>query len=1816
MAPALTAEPLSTKEKLTSAASPSVVVKKPATATPATATTRVTRSSKEAAATAAATAAKAAAVVIPQRVPSSRISNKRKLSAGNNSSNKQQNNDPMGLSTAPTPHTTTTTTTGSGVAEAEAEAEAATGGGVPPIVDAAGASTSATGLLESQSPALPQSDSQSTDVPSVTPTIESNNNNNNNSGRSPRKDNSTAQLLAGLTSNFEETISAEICLRKTLPEVSLSKEPAAPSAVAETVVVAEVEAEVVVVGESTTGEPQIDLLEPMELEQPANTTTSAPLEELPKIETDDIEERLSQLDGNASAILPAVKEQEPVQEQEQVDVNMVDVVDVVEMVVPTTPTTPSRQQVQQDPRSESLPATLASPLPGQRQSTAASALNASQLTPQSTSSSTNFLKDAAGGEVLEDTDIEEVLKALKTFEGNHVINSDINPDMCDFNFFNEVWEEQPSATASAPHPSETPPYPNPIGGTIGSSSTPHVLPAESMAEGQKSIEQQQQILTRKIDHLFRRMRKFQARYMCSHTSEEVAGIMEWAARTSHKTPNPVRSDTLSEQETTVLSIVSGRPKPDFWEDQKKHPVPATQMGSLLRSIETAARHQQICHTPSVSSATLAPSSTWYKSAGSTAAVPAKVRRGKNLLDTSAAATSTAASSAAAIEQKVPGLHEIIPCFDTHITNELTHVSGLLHNEMREIQNALDSDATESSSGGESADEMVIYNNTHQKPLTIARRAVWTYSKDRASIALRWSWLCSQMAELEGRKRQYRDLYMDLNHSKGAVELEQLQVQQPANGYKEEPSSEYQCCRARPLMLSKFRKRSLFQTTGIHAISKKAARPSNIKCGCQWPQIPCALCTGRSDPTAPRESAEMMMPPNRVALLDPGYHPVLSFVTDVTQSVHFEAICRQSDWQQRMSRTLAKTVVKGVYKAEREAIAASNSAARRPGDLIKRRYIRRKERNNNNNNSNSTKDAAAAGTAATGLGDSGNGTATSTSSTPSTTPLVANTASRKKQQHQQQAHQPPTGVNGSRLPWPDSRQRQRQRLHSPSSASQISNSDAKRRRISKNNRNSSNSNSNTLNNSHMNGYSDQSGGGAGGDVRSGNRSRHASPTQNQRSERTTERRHRPVYDIDNIVIPYSIAAQTKVEILPYKEIPTPKWRVVDSETDKNTPVQPAASSSDDSAATAPLAATPTTPAPPPPPQIKAGGNGIVPAAAAALNEQKPQPQPQPQPVLVPVQPLKVNGLKKLQQKTKQKINNNNNNGLVNGNGKKEKDALLQAEASEKKDIPPKELESAKEAVVQGLAVQAEANDKNDILSAVGLENDAQSSSAADKKDIQSSDAEKKVIPSPASDQMDIQSKASDQKDIQSTASDQKDIQSTASDTKDILPSAASRKKASRAKKKGLKRKKHRPNGKIEKATATTTKEAAVAVAATPSASASVDAAASAAIKGEAKSKPHLIEGVRIAVVEPMAKRPKLQLAKAGEGDKPKTNAGQAIAPIVQLDPEEDEEDEDTSDEAYIVRHQLALIEERQRFETYLKFPWSTRPRANRRIDSRAESSGANTPDSASPAPHLAGGAGAGDNESIPSPLAHPLEGFNENGEMLGATSQPQLRRRTTSSKLKDQAERRSATPDIKDTFVEPSPFEPLIFPLSEEVYQKMLAERYAPPKYEVLKPEVKRTKSKSTSSNGDGGSTGAGKSKRRSSSKLKSKLVNVQQNGHPTADAAGKAASASRAGKAKINGGGGIEEEVEEEMDDGVDYDPEPEDMLWEELEEDYPKHHLAPLDDDEMLHGSDDLHNSAIDSYLDDPEALEEDMADDPFGDDDPNDPEWKTRSDGSRKRL
>ncbi|XP_068154296.1 uncharacterized protein nsl1 isoform X2 [Drosophila tropicalis] len=1536
MAPALTAEPLSPKEKLTSTASPAVrndssgsatgdsasSTRKPSTPTPATATTRVTRS-KSASSTSIAQA--------------NNNNNKRK-SANNN---RTSSNDPMGLSTAPI-HATTTTAAAQPAAAISTDVVAST---------------------------------------SQDPPTEQNNNDN--------KDNSTAQLLADLTSDFEEAISAEICLRKTLPEVSLSKEPT-PSATGGTIT-SDAVADAVVSTSSESG-----ITPPMLGLSTSTSDVSTPpqsFEEKLLKQDDSFEKRLSHLDGSSTAD-KIVEAPGPSGAAHSVSTGL--------------PTTPSKQQ---QTATVSAAPILSSPQ------------GRLHLTPQSTSSSINFLKDGPNAAVLEDPDIEEVLKALKTLDGAHV-NTDA---ICDFNFFSEEWEDPSVAPSAGPSvPSQIPASIEPVDSKPSCSGTS--LRSQSWEESHKELLKTQSSISRQIDFLLRRMGKFQARQMCRHISEEVAGVFEWSARSSHKAPNPVRSCKLSEQEATVQSIVSGRPSINFWEEQKKNPLPATQMSNVHRHIGTAARHQQICHSTSCSSATLSSSATWYNSSN-TATVPTKRPR-KNQQNQDATTGLVMGGTEQPAVPAPPRADDIVPSFDTYVTNELTHVSGLLHTEMREVQNAIDSDATESSSGGESADEMVSYNNPHQQSLPITRRAVWRYSRDRAAIALRWSWLYAQLADLDMKIRQHSDLYIELNQNKGVVQLaptpitQKNQTSPAANGYKEDAAasaSDWLCSRARPLVLSEFRKRKLFQTTNMHTISKKAARPSNIKCGCQWPQVPCTLCTGRTDPTAPRELVETMMPQNRVALVDAGYHPVLSFSDDICQSVHLEAIARQPDWQYRVMRCQPKAIVKSMWKAEREMLArigggGNSGANRRPGETGKRRYVRRKERNNNSNkdtaSSSSAPGAAAAGGVGGGAVDSGN-------------------ALGKKQRH-----------HSNVLSASDTRQRHHynsnhQQQQKPYSVISNGGNGAKKQRKSAC---SSNSTQNPNNNNSQQQNGDNKCTAEQWD-QTRNR-RHSSPLHVHRNERSSERRVRPVYDIDNIVIPYSIAAQTRVEILPYKEIPTPKWRIVDSENNdvKHSPQQQPEALNE-----------------PVPETTMLNGN-------SKMEKKLENPPP------------KVNGMRRKNSLPEPvpevKHNNNNNNKLVNGNAKKER-------GKTKEDIYMMKDTGKGLMAVNGLVGSAKA-----------------------------------------------------------------EIKLT--------------------------------NNKVETA------------------------------------KQKTLETTSVNVEESLSKRPRLQLEKSEaavsglrsehqvqekngqkDGDHKKDEEKEA------QNDEEDDEEEDTSDEAYIVRHDHALMEERRRFETYLKFPWNTRSRANRRTDSRAESSGANTPDPASPAPNIVSGSGGAGDESIPSPLAqsmggHPLDGFNENTDMVNNIAR-KPRRRTTSSKLREQQDRRSATPDTREP-QPPSRFAPLHFPLSEEVYQRMLAETYAEPKRVT---HFKRAKSKSVSSNCDGSSTAGGSSRRSSKAKsapmvskmvTQSQMVNGNDGQHQTADE------------------NGINEE-----DDGIDYEPEDDIMLEEEDDDDYPKHHLAPFD--EPLPLGQDVY---IDAYLSDQDALEKDLglADDPFMEDDPNDPEWKDSPLDRRERV
>lgn len=106
-----------------------------------------------------------------------------------------------------------------------------------------------------------------------------------------------------------------------------------------------------------------------------------------------------------------------------------------------------------------------------------------------------------------------------------------------------------------------------------------------------------------------------------------------------------------------------------------------------------------------------------------------------------------------------------------------------------------------------------------------KRTAWTYSCDRASIAARWTWLLSQISDLEYKKRQHEELYQKIKSSKGAVSLKKSCDElsdKDVNIEKEE--EEDSTCRTRPFDRTTFRKRKLLQTANVHTISKKAARP--------------------------------------------------------------------------------------------------------------------------------------------------------------------------------------------------------------------------------------------------------------------------------------------------------------------------------------------------------------------------------------------------------------------------------------------------------------------------------------------------------------------------------------------------------------------------------------------------------------------------------------------------------------------------------------------------------------------------------------------------------------------------------------------------------------------------------------------------------------------------------------------------------------------------------------------------------------------------------------------------------------------------------
>lgn len=190
-------------------------------------------------------------------------------------------------------------------------------------------------------------------------------------------------------------------------------------------------------------------------------------------------------------------------------------------------------------------------------------------------------------------------------------------------------------------------------------------------------------LERKLEFILRRLRKMQTKHMGQHISEEIAGVYEHVHRTLRRTKD--NSVTIQPQlEFTKQSEPNVCASRGETTSEKLKPISQTSAKNLVRKLEMSANIQ-------ANAAGRQRQTTRYFGSGSIE--PSSVR--------SALVGAT-----------------IIPQWTPECKHELQRVTGILHTETRLVQEQLDSEATVSSSGGESCDEMQTYNNTHQQYLAM------------------------------------------------------------------------------------------------------------------------------------------------------------------------------------------------------------------------------------------------------------------------------------------------------------------------------------------------------------------------------------------------------------------------------------------------------------------------------------------------------------------------------------------------------------------------------------------------------------------------------------------------------------------------------------------------------------------------------------------------------------------------------------------------------------------------------------------------------------------------------------------------------------------------------------------------------------------------------------------------------------------------------------------------------------------------------------------------------------------------------------------
>ncbi|XP_041046251.1 KAT8 regulatory NSL complex subunit 1-like isoform X1 [Carcharodon carcharias] len=115
--------------------------------------------------------------------------------------------------------------------------------------------------------------------------------------------------------------------------------------------------------------------------------------------------------------------------------------------------------------------------------------------------------------------------------------------------------------------------------------------------------------------------------------------------------------------------------------------------------------------------------------------------------------------------------------DRAVSEDLLKLVSSVTAKLRTSERAFDSDATESSSGGETDVEEDGTGGAKfaHRHAVLHRRSEWRWAMERAAIVNRWTWLQAQVSDLEYRIRQQTDIYRQIRANKGPVVLGETQL---------------------------------------------------------------------------------------------------------------------------------------------------------------------------------------------------------------------------------------------------------------------------------------------------------------------------------------------------------------------------------------------------------------------------------------------------------------------------------------------------------------------------------------------------------------------------------------------------------------------------------------------------------------------------------------------------------------------------------------------------------------------------------------------------------------------------------------------------------------------------------------------------------------------------------------------------------------------------------------------------------------------------------------------------------------------------------